>query len=57
VEDEILIAVEQTQSNLLKLNNQLSEKTTLVNKAKIEVDKTLKGSQERNKWVSEHDNG
>ncbi|KAG1939050.1 structural maintenance of chromosomes protein 1B isoform X2 [Pimephales promelas] len=49
VEDEILIAVEHTQSNLLKLNNQLSEKTTLVNKAKIEVDKTLKGSQERNK--------
>lgn len=52
-----MIAVEQTQSNLLELNNQLSEKTTLVNNAKIELDKTLKGSQERNKWVSEHDNG
>ncbi|XP_056106975.1 structural maintenance of chromosomes protein 1B [Rhinichthys klamathensis goyatoka] len=49
VEDRLLIAVEQTQSNLLELNNQLSEKTTLVNDAKTEVDKTLKGSQERNK--------
>lgn len=49
VEDRLLIAVEQTQSNLLELNNQLSEKTTLVNDAKIELDKTLKGLQERNK--------
>ncbi|XP_067292986.1 structural maintenance of chromosomes protein 1B [Pseudorasbora parva] len=49
VEDRLLIAVEQTQSNLLELNNQLSKKTTLVNDAKIELDKTHKGLQERNK--------
>lgn len=57
MEDRLLIAVEQTQSNLLELNNQLSKKTTLVNDAKTELDKTLKGLQERNRFVSEHHNG
>ncbi|ROL51620.1 Structural maintenance of chromosomes protein 1B [Anabarilius grahami] len=49
MEDRLLITVEQTQSNLLELNNQLSKKTTLVNDAKTELDKTLKGLQERNR--------
>ncbi|XP_048014864.1 structural maintenance of chromosomes protein 1B [Megalobrama amblycephala] len=49
MEDRLLITVEQTQSNLLELNNQLSKKTTLVNNAKAELDKTLKGLQERNR--------
>lgn len=46
-----MVAVEQTQSNLLKLNSQLSEKTHLINNAKTELDKALKGLQERNKWA------
>uniref|UniRef100_A0A672Q8R3 Structural maintenance of chromosomes protein 1B-like n=1 Tax=Sinocyclocheilus grahami TaxID=75366 RepID=A0A672Q8R3_SINGR len=49
VEDRLLIAVEETQSNLIELNNQLSEKTTLVKDAKTELDKTLKGLQEKSK--------
>ncbi|XP_067235483.1 structural maintenance of chromosomes protein 1B isoform X2 [Chanodichthys erythropterus] len=49
MEDRLLMTVEQTQSNLLELNNQLSKKTTLVNDAKTELDKTLKGLQERNR--------
>lgn len=44
-----MIAVEETQSNLIDLNNQLSEKTTLVKDAKTELDKTLKGLQEKSK--------
>ncbi|KAK9952238.1 hypothetical protein ABG768_018091 [Culter alburnus] len=49
MEDRLLMTVEQTQSNLLELNNQLSKKTTLVNDAKTGLDKTLKGLQERNR--------
>ncbi len=49
VEDRLLIAVEETQSNLIDLNNQLSEKTTLVKDDKTELDKTLKGLQEKSK--------
>ncbi|XP_043084772.1 structural maintenance of chromosomes protein 1B [Puntigrus tetrazona] len=49
VEDRLLIAVEETQSNLIALNNQLSEKTILVKEAKMELDKTLKGLQENSK--------
>ncbi|KAF4095027.1 hypothetical protein G5714_024105 [Onychostoma macrolepis] len=49
VEDRLLIAVEETQSNLIDLNSQLSEKTTLVKDAKTELDKTLKGLQEKSK--------
>ncbi len=51
VENRLLIAVEETQSNLIDLNNQLSEKTTLVKDAKTELDKTLKGLQEQSKWA------
>ncbi len=51
VEDRLLIAVEETQSNLIDLNNQLSEKTTLVKDDKTELDKTLKGLQEKSKWA------
>lgn len=51
VEDRLLIAVEETQSNLNDLNNQLSEKTTLVKDDKTELDKTLKGLQEKSKWA------
>lgn len=50
-----MIAVEQTQSNLIELNNQLSKKANLVKDAKTELDKTLKGFQERSRWASEHD--
>ncbi|TRY54525.1 hypothetical protein DNTS_033392 [Danionella cerebrum] len=46
---QLLMAVDETQSNLIELNKQLSEKTAIVKNAKAELDEILQGLKEKNK--------
>ncbi|XP_051978683.1 structural maintenance of chromosomes protein 1B-like [Xyrauchen texanus] len=50
-EDRVMIAVEETQSKLMELNNELARKKNLVNDSKADVDKNIKGHQERSRTL------
>ncbi|KAA0724484.1 Structural maintenance of chromosomes protein 1B [Triplophysa tibetana] len=48
-EDRLMIAVEETQFNILELNNQLVGKMSLVNDAKAQLEKNNKSLQEKSR--------
>ncbi|KAI7812085.1 putative structural maintenance of chromosomes protein 1B, partial [Triplophysa rosa] len=48
-EDRLMIAMEETQFNLLELNNQLVGKMSLVNDAKAQLEKNNKSLQEKSR--------
>lgn len=53
-EDRLMIAVEETQFNILELNNQLVGKMSLVNEAKAQLEKNNKSLQEKSRCALEH---
>lgn len=53
-EDRLMIAVEETQFNLLELNNQLVGKMSLVNDAKAQLEKNNKSLQEKSRCARTH---